>query len=91
MGASTSSSMKSDFGKQAKELYSRLRAKVETPENIGKFIVFEVESGDYEIDDQGIESSRRLQIRHPGKALYSLRIGYKTAVSFSGGLERTTA
>ena len=91
MSISTLSSPENALGERAQKLYTRLREKVETAENIGKFIVLDVESGDYEIDDQGIESSRRLQDRHPGDALFALRIGYKTAVSFCGGLERTSA
>jgi hypothetical protein len=81
----------SELGDKAYALYERLRPEIETPDNIGKFIVMEVESGDYEIDEQGIESSHRLQARHPGAVLYALRIGYKTAASFCGGLERMTA
>jgi hypothetical protein len=80
----------SSLGDRARELYERLRAKVETPENIGKLIVMEVESGDYEIDEQGIDASRHLQARHPGATLYALRIGYRTVESFAGVLERTT-
>lgn len=81
----------SELGRRAEELYkTKLRPQVETEENIGKMIVIDVESGDYEIGDEtGIEASRRLQARHPGTTLYGLRIGYKTAVSFGGGLERT--
>ena len=79
----------SPLGQRAYELYERLRPKIETPENIGKLIVMEVESGDYEIDDLGIDTSQRLQSRHPGITLYALRIGYKNAVSFCGVLERT--
>jgi hypothetical protein len=89
MAQPTSSSTGSDLGVRAQQLYARLRDTIETAGNIGKFIVLDVESGDYEIDDQGIESSRRLQARHPGAILYALRIGYKTAASFCGGLERT--
>jgi hypothetical protein len=91
MAISTLYSPENALGERAQDLYARLREKVEIAENIGKFIVLDVESGDYEIDDQGIESSRRLQDRHPGAVLYALRIGYKTAVSFCGGLERTSA
>jgi hypothetical protein len=79
----------SPLGLRAQELYERLRPRIETPENIGKLIVMDVESGDYEIDDLGIETSQRLQNRHPDATLYALRIGYKSAVSFCGGLERT--
>lgn len=51
-------------------------------------IVMEVDSGDYEIDEKGIESSLRLQARHPNVKLFALRIGYKSAVSFCGVLEQ---
>lgn len=79
----------SPLGQRAQELYERLRSEIETPENIGKLIVMEVESGDYEIDDRGIETSRRLQSRHPNATLYALRIGYKAVEAPGGILERT--
>ena len=82
---------RSEMGKKAQELYDRLRPQIETPENIGKLIVMDIESGDYEIDKMGIETSRRLQTKHPNATLYALRIGYRTAESFAGVLERTTS
>lgn len=76
-------------------LYDMLRVQVETPEHIGRLIIMDLESGDYEIDDSrddvGLEASRRLQQRHPGASLHALRIGYRTAASFCGSLERTEA
>ena len=76
--------------RRARALYETLRAQVEKPENIGKLIVLDPESGDYEIDDRGIESAHRLQARHPGADLFALRIGYKNVESFAGVLERTS-
>jgi hypothetical protein len=76
---------------RARELYEQLRSKVETPENIGKLVIMDVDSGDYEIDDEseaGMQASFRLQERRPNGKLYAQRIGYKTAVSFAGALER---
>jgi hypothetical protein len=81
---------KADLGSRACQMYESLRNAIETSENIGKLIVMDVESGDYEIDATGIESSRRLKARHPDATLYALRIGYKTVASFGGMLERTT-
>jgi hypothetical protein len=79
-----------EASRRAQKLYdTTIRPKVETPENIGKILVLEPESGDYEIDEMGIETSFRLQARHPGARLYGFRIGYKTVASFSGVLERT--
>lgn len=79
----------SSLGLRAQQLYAILKPSIETAENIGKLIVMDVDSGDYEIDELGIESSERLQNRHPDAKLYALRIGYKSAVSFCGVLERT--
>ena len=81
----------SALGQQAQALYEELRPNIETPENIGKLIVMDVESGDYEIDELGIETSRRLQSRHPNAKLYALRIGYKAVEALGGILERTEA
>ena len=81
----------SELGIRAHELYARLRPQVETEENIGRLIILDVDSGDYEIAEEktGIPASRRLQARHPGADLYAIRIGYKAVESFNGVLERT--
>jgi hypothetical protein len=76
------------LGQRARALYDRLRSQIEVSQNLGKLIVMDVESGDYEIDEGGIESTRRLQARHPGSTLYALRIGYEAVESFGGVLER---
>jgi len=77
------------LGERAQELYQRIRPQVETPDNIGKLIVMDVESGDYEIDNTGIETSRRLQQRHPGSTLYALRIGFQAVEALGGILEHS--
>lgn len=76
------------LGERAMQLYRRIRTTVETPENIGKMIILDVDSGDYEIGDEMIEPSHRLQARHPGSILFCIRIGYKTAGSIGGAMER---
>ncbi|HET6384926.1 MAG TPA: hypothetical protein VFJ58_16145 [Armatimonadota bacterium] len=83
------STVDSDLGDRARQLYARIRDQIEISENLGKMIVMDVDSGDFEIDAKGIESSRHLLSRHPGARLYALRIGYKSAVSFAGALERS--
>ena len=70
-------------------VYYGLREKIETLDNIGKMIIIDPQSGDYEIGDtRGIDASQKLQDRHPKAKLHGLRIGYQAAVSFSGPLER---
>ena len=72
------------------ELYYRVRPQVETPENIGKLILFDLISGDYEIaeDDLGFEATGRLRERHPDADILAQRIGYEATCSFDGGSER---
>jgi hypothetical protein len=44
-------------------------------------VVIDIETGDFAVDEQGIESSRQLQARNPNARLYGIRIGYNVAES----------
>ena len=80
-----------EIDRRGQELYdSKIRAQVETPENIGKQIVMDVETGEYEIDEAGLQASRRLMAKHPDAALYGLRIGYNAVYTIGGVLTPTT-
>ncbi len=85
------SQMSSDeVARRGKALYEqKIRAQVETEENIGKMVVIDVETGEYDIDETGVESARRLHAKHPDAALFGIRIGYNVAASFGGVMERT--
>ena len=79
-----------EIGRRGKEIYSeRIRASVETEENVGKQIVVDIETGEYEIDADGLVASHRLLARHPGAALYGARIGYDAVYALGGTLLRT--
>ena len=75
---------------RAWDIYYRLRPQIETPDNIGRLILLDLDSGDYEIanDDLGFDASARVRERHPDANLFALRIGYKTTASFCGDMER---
>lgn len=74
---------------RAWDIYYRLRPQIETPENIGKLILLDVDSGDYEIDDEtNFDAVHRLQARRPAGDFFALRIGYEVSASFSGSMER---
>jgi hypothetical protein len=80
-----------EVARRAKALYEEsIRAQVETEKNIGKIVTIDVESGDFAVDDQGIEASLQLQSKHPGARLFGIRIGYNVAESLGGVMERTT-
>jgi hypothetical protein len=82
-----------EVGRIAQELYDNdLRAKVETEENIGKIIVIDVETGDFEIDADGLIANKRLRSRHPDinpRALFAIRIGYNAVFAIGGAVTRT--
>ena len=78
--------------KRGEELYKQsIRGKVETANNIGKMVIIDVETGDYEVDEMGLESARRLHANRPNAELYGIRIGYKSAEVLGGVLERETS
>jgi hypothetical protein len=80
-----------EIAQRGQALYDRdLRDPVEADEsNIGKVLVLDIDSGDYEIDDFGIPAARRLRARRPEAVLYALRIGYDAMYALGGTLRRT--
>ena len=73
----------SDIGKAIYE--ERIRHLVERTEK-GKFVVIDVESGDYEISEEDIDAILRLEERRPDAVTYTLRVGYRAAYDLSGVL-----
>ena len=81
-----------EIDRRGQELYeTRLRARLDTPENQGKHLVIDVETEAYEVDEDGLAASRRLLARHPGAALYGLRIGYNAVYALGGAVAPTAA
>ena len=66
-----------------------MRSQIETEENLGKIIIFDVDSEDFEMDSNGIEIAHRLRERRPEGRFYALRVGYKAVESFGGLRERS--
>ena len=59
----------------------KIRHKVEETER-GKFVVIDVFSGDYEMDDRHADASRRLVARHAGAITCTIRIGFRNTYKF---------
>ena len=64
----------------------RIKALVEPQEN-GRFIVIDIESGDYEIADDGMDASRRLRERRPHSVRFGAKVGYSSAFNLGWGGE----
>jgi len=70
---------------RGEELYEQqIRSRVEK-ENRGKFLVLDIETGEYEIDTDKLAALERAKPKHPDPALYILRIGYPSTVKLGGG------
>jgi len=80
-----------EVARRAKQQYeSSIRHKVETEENIGKMVIIDIETGEYEVDKTGLQASRKLSKKHPNARLFGIRIGYNVSVSFGGFMERVS-
>jgi hypothetical protein len=61
---------KEEIVRRGKELYEReIRSKVEAG-NYGKVLAIDIETGDYEIDDDLLSAVRRLRARNPDAVPY---------------------
>jgi hypothetical protein len=79
-----------EITRRGKELYEKsIRAQVETAENIGKIIAINVETGEYEIGDDLVLTSRQLQAKQSDAAIWAGRIGFNAVYAVGGTLIRT--
>lgn len=77
---------------RGKALYAQsIRSLIENEANIGKMVIIDIETGDYEVDDIRIVSARHLHAKRPNTRLYGIRIGYNVAEALGGVMERTAA
>lgn len=78
-----------EVAKRAYQIYeSKIRQEVETEENIGKMVIINIETGDYEVDQTGLQAAKNLQIKFPYARLFGICIGYNVAASFGGVMEQ---
>ena len=69
------------------EIYRRdIRDKV-MPQEKGKFLIMDIESGDYEVDEDDLKAEAALRMRRPNGVFFGLRIGYTTAETLAGTME----
>jgi uncharacterized membrane protein len=81
-----------EVAKRGYRIYeSNIRQKVETEANIGKMVIINVETGDYEVDETGLKAAKNLQVKFPYARLFGIRIGYNVAASFGGVMERVSS
>ena len=74
-----------EISQRGREWYERaIRQQVDIEANRGKALVINIETGNYEMDEDGLTATRRALAKHPGAALYGMRIGYPSYAKIGG-------
>ena len=55
-----------------------------TEKDIGKYVIVDVYSGEYEIDGDSVEADLRLRKRKPDACGFLMKVGYSAAYFFGG-------
>lgn len=61
------------------QIYAEQIKPLVEPQENGKFIVIDIESGDYEIAEDMLDAEDRLKARRPAAIGFGGRVGYKSA------------
>lgn len=73
---------KEEFARRGDEIYERdIRHRVTTSDE-GKFVVIDIETGDYEMDVDEVAAHDRLLSRHPGAQVWVTQVGSRYARRF---------
>ena len=80
-----------EIAARAEALYEQeIRARVEAG-NIGKYLVLDIDTGDYVMDDDEMIAIQRAMEKHSGGAFHILRIGYPAMGRIGASATRTGA
>jgi hypothetical protein len=76
-----------EIARRGEDLYNKtIRDRVEVAANIGKIISIDIETGNYEIGDDLLDSSSRLQNKYPNANIWAERIGFNAVCAVGGTL-----
>jgi hypothetical protein len=87
MPAQTPKYPKEEFARRGDALYEQL-APTFAPSDQGKFVVIDIESGDYEIDADELAASDRLAARRPNAQPWLAKVGSRTTRRFAAAAGR---
>jgi hypothetical protein len=75
-----------EIGHMALDIYHNRIQPLVMPTHKGKYLAIDIDSGDYEVDENDLVAERRLRERRPDGTLFGLKIGYRAAYSLGGRL-----
>jgi hypothetical protein len=75
---------KEEFARRGEEIYEREIRPLVVPDDEGKFVLIDIETGAFEIDADELAASDRLLGRHPDAQVWLTRVGARYARRFGG-------
>ena len=73
-----------EVASRGEAIYRReIRDKVE-PKHKGKFLVIDIETGEYEMNADDLVATKHLLAKYPNAVVYGLQIGFPTAYRIGG-------
>ena len=82
---------KDEIAARGQEIYAtQLRDQLEA-ENFGKYLVIDIETGDYEMDADDLTASFRAYDKKPDGARFGMQIGYPSSGTIGGTQEKAAA
>ncbi len=73
-----------EVARRGHEVFNRVVLPRLRPEDHGKFVMLDIVSEDFEIDDDDFTASQRLRTRQPSGRFWLMQAGYPTAYRFAG-------
>lgn len=75
---------KEEFARRGDEIYDRVVAPRLEEDDLGKFVLIDIETGDFEMDADELTASDRLMARNPDAQVWFTRAGSRYARRFGG-------
>jgi hypothetical protein len=80
-----------EFARRGEEIYEKKILPRLEGEEQGKFVLIDIETGDYEVDADELAASDRLLARHPDAQVWFRRVGSRHVRRFGSGRKATAA
>jgi hypothetical protein len=74
---------------RGEEIYDISLRSLMEPQYQGQGRIIDIETGEYEVDADSLAASKHMLAKHPGAALYGIRVGCDVVESFGGGARHT--
>ncbi|MEP7340943.1 MAG: hypothetical protein ABI977_24640 [Acidobacteriota bacterium] len=82
---------KEEFARRGDEIYEQQIRSLLSESDVGKYVLIDIETGEYEIDADEIAASDRLLARLPDAQVWMIRVGSRTARRFGSASVQSTA